>query len=364
MSLPYLKSLKKPELAELADQTELPNYNDYNKNDLVVVLDRHLRENRSIFSGLKSLSEYYLRLASPPRRGGSPVKRESARTPARTPARRSTKKEVREEETDENNEDAEEPEPSPTVISPTPAVGRTSARQSARQTPQQTPRQPAVLSTVVDSEPSLPASPAAITEAIDAQTLKLRERIEDAWTASGLVERAHSLRATLSSGKAVEIIVLLLESGSLAKELIPIRFLTTTPVVQAVQIPAIRIRVPDLFVLLEGTFWGPFSLWFLTCLLLPLISAYFINLSWNASSSTRRTQSAPNLAQFDPLTFNIVKALLVHIVFGKGFNFFGFYSRYAIGKVIDSVPGGDLGILTGSAIGGVTALYEAILHRP
>ncbi|KAJ5836252.1 hypothetical protein N7447_002278 [Penicillium robsamsonii] len=358
MSLPYLKSLKKPELAELADQTDLPHYDDYNKNDLVVVLDRHLRENRSIFSGLKSLSEYYSRLASPPRRG-SPVKRETARTPARTPARRSAKKEVKEEEV---IEDMEEVVPSPTVVSPTPAVARTSARQSARQTPRQTPRQ-SIISPIVDPEPSLPASPAAIAEAIDTQTLKLRETIEDAWTASGFVDRAHSLRATLSSVKAVEILVLLLEGGSLAKALIPIRYLTTTPPVQAAQIPAIPIRVPDLFVFLEGAFWAPFSLWFFTCLLLPLISAYFINLSWKASSSARRTRSAPNLAQFDPLTFNIVKALLVHFVFGNGFNFFEFYSGWTIGKVIDSVPGGDVGLLTGTAIGGVGALYEAILHR-
>lgn len=257
----------------------------------------------------------------------------------------------------------EEAVPSPVVVSPTPAVARTSVRQSARQTPRQTPRQPAILSAIVDPEPSLPASPAAITEAIDAQTIKLRESLENVWTASGFVDRAQSLRATLSSVKAIEIIVLLLESGSLAKELIPIRYLTTTPPVQAAHIPAIPIRAPDLFVFLEAAFWAPFSLWFLTCLFLPLISAYFINLSWQASSSARRTRSASNLAQFDPLTFNIVKALLVHVVFQKDFNFFGVYSRYAIGKVVDSVPGGDVGLFTGSAIGVVGALYEAILHR-
>ncbi|KAJ5927213.1 hypothetical protein N7516_008986 [Penicillium verrucosum] len=341
MSLPYLKSLKKPELAELADQTDLPHYDDYNKNDLVVVLDRHLRENRSIFSGLESLNEYYSRLASPPRRG-SPVKRETTRTPAKTPARRSGKKEVKEEII----EDVEEAvEPSPVVVSPTPApVARTSVRESARQTPRQTPRQPAVFPTIVDPEPSLPASPAAITEVIDAQTIKLRESLHSAWTATGFVDRAHSLRAMLSSVKAIEIIVLLVESGT-------------------AQIPAIPIRVPDLFGLLEVAFWAPVSLWFLTCLFLPLISAYFINLSWQASSSARRSRSASNLAQFDPLTFNIVKALLVHMVFGKDFNFFGVYSLSAIGKVLDSVPGGDVGLFTGSAIGIVGALYEAILHR-
>lgn len=248
------------------------------------------------------------------------------------------------------------------VVSPTPAAARTSARQSARQTPRQTPRQ-TVTATIVDPEPSLPASPAIITEVIDAQTIKLRESIEDAWTASGMVDRIHSLRATLSSLKAVEIIVLLLESGSLAKELIPIRYLTTTPPVQALQIPAIPIKVPDLFALLEGAFWAPFSLWFLTCLFLPLVSAYFINPSWQAATNARRSRSAHNLAQFDPLTFNIVKALLVHFVFGNEFNLFGLYSTFAIRKVVESVPGRDLGLMTGTAIGAVGALYEAILHR-
>ncbi|KAJ5794553.1 hypothetical protein N7457_001152 [Penicillium paradoxum] len=352
MSLSYLKSLKKAELAELAEQTDLPDYNDYNKTDLVILLDKHLRENRSIFIGLKSLSEYYVRLASPPRKG-SPVKREATRTPARRSV-----KEFKQEEISEDVESV----PSPVVVSPTPAAVRSSPRQTARQTPRQTPRQ-TVHAAVVDQEPTLPASPAIITEVIDAQTTKLRESIEDVWTSSGMVERAHSLRASLSSLKAVEIILLLLESGSLTKELMPLRYLTTTPPVQAAQIPAIPIRVPDLFAVLDGAFWAPFSLWFLTCLLLPLISAYFINPSWQASTNARRSRSAPKLAQFDPLTFNIVKALLVHCVFGNNFNFFGLYSDFAIRKVIESVPGASAGLLTGTAIGGIGALYEAILHR-
>ncbi|KAJ5145702.1 uncharacterized protein N7515_000266 [Penicillium bovifimosum] len=349
MSLPYLKSLKKPDLLSIAEETDLPDYNDFNKTDLVILLEKHLRENRSIFNNLQSLAEYYSRLDSPPRRG-SPLKRDTTRTPAR---RARKMEEVKQEE---SSEEAEEPEPSPEVVSPTPAASRTNTRQTRRQSLRQS------ISAIADAEPTLPASPAIITEAIDAQTVKLRETIDHVWTASGLVERAHSLRATLSNMKAVEILVLLLESASLAKELVPIRYLTTTPPVQGAQIPPIPIRVPDLFVVLEGAFWAPFSLWFLTCLLLPLVSAYFINLSWQASSG-RRTRSASRLAQFDPLTFNIVKALLVNVVFVSGSNFGGVYSKFAVRKVVDSVPGGVSGLLTGTAIGGVGALYEAILHR-
>lgn len=52
------------------------SYSDYNKNDLAVALDKHLRENRSIFSGDKKLAEYYKRLAQPPR-GGSPAEKKA-----------------------------------------------------------------------------------------------------------------------------------------------------------------------------------------------------------------------------------------------------------------------------------------------
>ncbi|KAJ5562350.1 hypothetical protein N7535_003198 [Penicillium sp. DV-2018c] len=355
MSLPYLKSLLKPQLVNIAEETDLPDYNDYNKTELVNRLEKHLRENREIFSSFKSLADYYSRLDAPPRRG-TPVKTATARTPAR---RNAKKEEVKHEES--SSEEAEK-EPSPEVVSPTPA---TTTRTSTRQSPRgiQTPRQ--IINAIVDTESTtLPASPAIITEAIDAQTVKIRETIDHVWTASGLVDRAHALRANLSSLKAVEILVLLVESGSLAKELVPIRYLTTTPPVQAAQIPPIPIRVPDLFAVLEGTFWAPFSLWLLTCFLLPLAAAYFINLSWQASAGARRTRSAQSpLAQFDPLTFNIVRALMVHVVFVNGFGFFGVYGLSAIRKVVASVPGGISGLQTGSAIGGVAALYEAILHR-
>ena len=66
------------------------SYSDYNKVDLAVALDKHLSSNRAIFSGEKSLADYYKRLSAPPR-GGSPVKREAKVeiTPARkTPGRK------------------------------------------------------------------------------------------------------------------------------------------------------------------------------------------------------------------------------------------------------------------------------------
>lgn len=209
----------------------------------------------------------------------------------------------------------------------------------------------------------MPPSPAVVTDVIDRQASRVREGLEDAWTSIGVLDRCHAVREALSSLKAIEIIVLLLEGGSVVKEIVPIRYLTTTPPVQAAQIPAVPIKVPDLFVLLTGAFWAPFSLWLITCLLLPLTAAYFINLSWQASTTARRTRSSPNLAQFDPLTFNIAKALLVYIVFGNDFKFWGVFSTFALRKISASVPGGTFGLYTGTAVGAVGSLYEAILSR-
>lgn len=205
-----------------------------------------------------------------------------------------------------------------------------------------------------------------VTDAIDRQTTKVRQGLENAWTASGVLERSQAVRACLSSLKAVEAIVLLLEGGSVLKELIPLRYLTTTPAVEAAHIPPVAIKVPDLFVLLSGAFWAPFTLWLLTGLILPLVAAYFINLSWHAATggqNVRRGRSASALASFDPLTFNIAKALLVYNVYADHYSYCDVFSNFAIEKVNVAVPGQWAGMMTGTAIGAIGALYEAILRR-
>jgi hypothetical protein len=99
---PYLRSLRKSELTEFAEISDLKecvffsflperqcdmnkneanvclsakSYADLKKAELEVALDTHLRANSSIFSGEKRLSDYYRRLSQPPR-VSSPVKKE------------------------------------------------------------------------------------------------------------------------------------------------------------------------------------------------------------------------------------------------------------------------------------------------
>jgi len=212
----------------------------------------------------------------------------------------------------------------------------------------------------------LPASPALVAASIDRQTTRMREGLENAWDDSGLLQQSYRLREALSSLKAVETIIVFLEAGAMLSSLFPPRHLATSPAVDAIHLPEVRILVPDLFVLVTGEFWAPLALWFLTNLLLPLIAAWFFNFSWSAATggrTVRRGRLAATRASFDPLTFNIAKALLVYKVFVDHFNYFDLYSNYTILKVNAVIPGGWKGMVTGSAIGVIGTLYEAILRR-
>lgn len=217
----------------------------------------------------------------------------------------------------------------------------------------------------------LPPSPAVVTEAIERQTTAWRQSIGEAWEGSGVQEQSNSLRTTLSSVKAVEVIVTLLEAFSLIREVLPLRYLATIPSIETVHSPAVPIKVPDLFVLVDSAFWAPVSLWILTSVLLPLTVAYFFNISLQVTQSgssgvqTRRRSSSASSVQttFDPLSFNIAKAIAAYIVYAHGFTFWNIYGRDAITTVNASIPFQYGGILTGAAIGTVGTLYEAILRK-
>jgi hypothetical protein len=204
-----------------------------------------------------------------------------------------------------------------------------------------------------------------VTDAIDRQTAEWRERINDAWVRSGVQESSNWVRSKMSSVRAVETIVMAVEGAFLMKDLIPIRYLTTIPAVPAINSPEFALRVPDLFMLVDGAFWAPFSLWLLTSYLLPLLFAYFFNISLQASGSpapeTRKGHKTR--PEFDPLSFNITKAVIAYVVYAHHFNFMGLYSNFSIERVNVSVPFHWPGMLTTAAIGTVGTLYEAILRK-
>ncbi|PLB46045.1 hypothetical protein P170DRAFT_365144 [Aspergillus steynii IBT 23096] len=343
-ALPYLQKLRKSQLVDWAEATDLKDYEDLNKPELVTTLDDHLQSNQSIFATDDRLAEYYRRLSQSPRL--SPTKREpklespTKVSPTKLEAPRSVRRGRKAKEEIEQTDDSDV---SPQAIATT--------------TPGRSP--------LVTVQPPLPPSPAVVTDAIDRQTAAWGERIGDAWTALGVRERSHALRSILSSAKAVEILFVALEGAGLFRTLLPLAYVATVPAVEAINSPEIPISVPDLFKLVEGTFWAPLSLWLLTSLFLPLTAAYFFNLSGQTSGgpalNTRRNRAAQ--ATFDPLSFNIAKALISYLVYANRFTFWNVFSDASIATVNESVPGQWAGILTGSAIGTIGTLYEAILKK-
>lgn len=107
----------------------------------------------------------------------------------------------------------------------------------------------------------------------------------------------------------------------------------------------LAIKIPDLFALLTLGFWGPVSLWVLTSVILPLVGAWFVNLTEGGKL-------------YDPLSFNVVKGLVAWVVYVKG----GVGGESTV-LVEQSVPGGSQGLLVGAGIGILASLYEAVLKR-
>ncbi|KAL2365666.1 hypothetical protein RJZ56_001426 [Blastomyces dermatitidis] len=355
-ALPYLRGLRKSDLVVLAEVSNLQDFEDYKKTELEAALDEHLAANRALLSGEQRLADYYKRLSHTSR--SSPVKREPKPEPAmssddtRRPirSRRQVKPKQEVEATDESDSSASKES--------TPA-SRTPARRSLPFS-------------------SLPPSPAVITDAIDRQTTKARQSMSEAWDASGITERSDALRSCLSSVRAIETITLAIELYGLLADIVPMRYLATFPAVPSVGTPNYAIKVPDLFILLDASFWGPFSLWLTTSIFLPSLLAYFFNLSLKISQQgggssihaygTRRitTSVAARVAEtanLDPLVYNVSKALVSYLVYTNIFTFWNVYRRTTVMAVPGAVPGGLPGLLTGSAIGMLGSLYEAILRR-
>jgi hypothetical protein len=120
---------------------------------------------------------------------------------------------------------------------------------------------------------------------------------------------------------------------------------------------------PNVSVLFSGVFWAPTTLWLLTSVVLPLVFAYFFNLTF---TSPRPPSKRPKpLREFDPLTFSIVKALAAWLVYSPSatFRFGGLYSKATVSVVQDFVYGGYFGLYVGSAIGVLTSLYDHLSYK-
>ena len=204
----------------------------------------------------------------------------------------------------------------------------------------------------------LPPSPALVVDAIDRRTAVIRSKITEKYEELGITEVADTTRETLSSVVAVQALVVFFELYKLRPEILPNRYAFTIPAISLIKSGPWPVSIPDLFLLLTASFWGPATLWATTTLFIPLVASYFINLS---SKPRTRSSHGPHFTYtFDPLIFNIVKGLLVFAVFGQDVTFGGWVDLESVARINSAVYGGYKGVLVGTGINILVTLYDAI----
>lgn len=215
---------------------------------------------------------------------------------------------------------------------------------------------------------NFPPSPAIVTDAIDRQTIRMRNSISEVYQKSNISEYLDQTRDLLSSPYAIAAFSLVVESYGLRKDILPSKSLYDVPAVKYVKDSKTTVYGPDVFLLFSQSFLAPFSLWLLTSLLLPLTLSYFINIPLKAHPShsykTRKAtvKASPHM-QFDPLIFNVAKALIAYVVYAQHFPLLGLYQHFTVATVNESIVGGYAGIITSSSIGALVTLYEAVLKK-
>jgi hypothetical protein len=209
----------------------------------------------------------------------------------------------------------------------------------------------------------LPPSPSVVANQIEAQTAKVRSQITKAYQHYGITEWIDNAREQVSTSASIESIAIIIELLGLHSTFLPTKQFAMIPAGKYNQ--AIPAKIPDLFALLEPAWWNTFLLWFTTSVVLPMTFAYFFNITLKATKthSKRGSHASHATQQYDPLTFNIAKGLIMWLVYSKGVTFLSIPSLSTLATIENAVPGGHQGVMVACAVGAVTAISEAILKK-
>ncbi|KAH6690607.1 hypothetical protein F5X68DRAFT_260013 [Plectosphaerella plurivora] len=333
----WLQRQRKSDLIEIAELVGLQDYEGHKKVDLEVSLDSFLSANADKLANEPKVAPYYNSRA---RAAGSPTKRDMPKIDLKSATRRATRYALEELDAMEANSEREENASSTALVARTPARNLSLA-----------------------SRISLPASPAEVAEVVDRHTVAVRERVSEIYQDSGITERTHAVRESLSTVTSIIFTVFAFELYSLRPEVLPGRYAFTLPAIAALHTDAYPVYVPDMFLVLTSYFWSPVLTWVATSVLVPSLFGYFYNLSAASHTTTRRTRASHVDYNIDPLVFSIVKALISFIVYGQGATFNGLINPASIQRINQAIYGEWKGILTGAAITGLASLYDAVLRK-
>lgn len=200
-----------------------------------------------------------------------------------------------------------------------------------------------------------------MVDAIDRRTAVVRSKVSSLYENSGVIEHAQATRETLSTVMSVEALIIAFEAYCLRKEVLADRYAFTVPAIKLLGTSSHAVKIPDMFLLLTSSFWGPAVLWSVTSFAIPLLASYFFNLT--SKPRTGRSHTAHFHYAFDPLTFNIVKALLTYVIFFQDYTFGGLVDLEYVARINSSLHGGPSSVLVGCAIGILVTFYEAIIKK-
>lgn len=157
------------------------------------------------------------------------------------------------------------------------------------------------------------------------------------------------VRHALSSATTVALLSVLLESSKLGRVLVPWSY--------EVSLGLREITVPDVFAMLQPSFWKTTLTWSVFQLI-PLILAAMFNLRADASYKHTSAVSKSKSVSFDPVTFAVAKLLMIYLSYHTvwGTQVLSLVELAKLGQVV-----GTETMAIGAGISLLFGLYEAML---
>ncbi|KAK5175145.1 uncharacterized protein LTR77_000282 [Saxophila tyrrhenica] len=343
----WLNKQKKQALLELSADAGLKHDDGLLKDEIVERLDNYLQRNATRLSRNATFEPYYSSMRRTPFKP-----RSSSSAPGVTSGDDGEVKSVVKARGRRTTKVKDEGEDDYASASPSQAIVPSSSTLATR-----TPGRP--------RRPELPASPADVADEVEYATRRMSANIDDLYTGSGIPEFVESVREMCSSVIGVQVSCLLLEGICLSRNLLPLTQVgpafTKSYELFGLSIPETRLMLPNLFQLVESDFWMPTLLWSATSIFIPLFFAYFYNLSVR---DIKRGGTKVSVARYraDPLTFNVVKALLAFVVYNND-HVFSFIHPKHVCMVNASMLGGYRAMLVGGYVGILATMYEAAQRK-
>ncbi|EMC96714.1 hypothetical protein BAUCODRAFT_34099 [Baudoinia panamericana UAMH 10762] len=346
----WLNRQRKQTLLDLSREAGLVQDGNQLKEDIVDSLDAYLRQNATQLAHNSAFEQYYGSRRTPYKARSSSATVDMTADDAEVKSvvkgrgRRATKVK---QELDDDHEHMPLAGSSnqPNHVSPVPTSTTT------KRTPGRPRRQ----------TQQLPPSPADVADLAEYESSQIFAGINDAISVSGIPRAIDSLREICSSVTGIQTAIQLVEAYALQTAVLPKIYITEITAVRGFGAPAIPIYFSDLFQLLTANFWLPTLLYATTSIFIPATLAYFCNLT---VKDVKRHGARVSIARYpiDPLTFNVVKALLTWVVYGQDF-MSGAVGADNVLTVRNAMFGGYQGVIIGCGVCILASLYEAAQRK-